>query len=144
MGWKALSKLSFRASVEVRLSIGTAAGEAAGQRQNEGSRGALQRRNRPLSHVPVGAFRPKAVQWSNEEQVKAVLTPFCPYVGSTPSRLSSTGKEQGEGFILVDATESVANLKVKVAFRKGGSCNCGGFFWDWRNGLGFHGHNAPL
>jgi hypothetical protein len=70
IGWKALSRLSFRASVEVRLSIGTAACKAAGQRQNEGSRGALQRRNRPLSHVPVGAFNPKAVQWFNEEQVK--------------------------------------------------------------------------
>ena len=53
-------------------------------RQHEGTSGAFQRRNRPLSHVPVGAFSPKALQWSNEEQVKSVLALFCPYVGSTP------------------------------------------------------------
>jgi len=45
-------------------------------RQHEGSRGFFQRGNRPLSHVPVEAFSPKGVQWSNEAQVKAVLAPF--------------------------------------------------------------------
>ena len=93
MGWKVLSRLSCRASVEARLSIGTAACEAAGQRQNEGSRGAVQRRNRPLSHVPVGAFSPKAVQWSNKGQVKSVLAPFYPYGGSTPTHESSLERE---------------------------------------------------
>ncbi|HEY9897092.1 MAG TPA: hypothetical protein V6D34_17055 [Candidatus Sericytochromatia bacterium] len=29
-----------------------------------------------MSPVPVGAFSLKAVQWSNEGQVKAVLAPF--------------------------------------------------------------------
>ena len=59
--------------------------EAAVQRQHEGSSRAVPRRNRPLRLVPVGAFSPKAVQWSNEGQMKAVLAPFCPYLGSTPN-----------------------------------------------------------
>ena len=60
----------------MRLSIRNSAGVAEGQRQNEGSKGSSQRRNRPLRHVPVGVFSPKAVQWLNEGQVKAVLDLF--------------------------------------------------------------------
>jgi hypothetical protein len=45
-------------------------------RQHKGSSGALQRRNRPLRFVPVGASSPKAVHWSKEAQAKSVLAPF--------------------------------------------------------------------
>jgi uncharacterized protein with ParB-like and HNH nuclease domain len=36
----------------------------------------------------VRAFSPKDIQWSKEEQVKSVLAPFCPYIGSTPFALN--------------------------------------------------------
>jgi hypothetical protein len=81
---EALSGLSLKKAMICLSQGGTIAQIAEGLRQNKGSRGSFQQKNRPLNHVPVGAFSPKAVQWSKEEQVKSVLAPFCPYVGSTP------------------------------------------------------------
>jgi len=82
----ALSGLSLQKAMICWSQSSTIAPTAEGQRQHEGSSGALQRRHRPLSPVPVAALSPKAVQWSNEAPVKAVLAPFCPSVGFTPSR----------------------------------------------------------
>ena len=73
---QALSELSLEKAMIRWSQSSTLAPQAEVLRQHEGSGGPLQRRNRPLSHVPVGAFSPKAVQWSKEEQVKSVLAPF--------------------------------------------------------------------